>query len=561
MKIQYSLPENETFFSRYAALIPTLYKFGYLAQVVQALTEISIVYAVVYSRAVEFSPEIAHPAAAAGAVLIPLLLAVGLRKFLTYSIRAILGRHYSGLDFWMTAIIFAITAALLFASGSLSFHGARDMVEIASPPPAVQNTDQADRRREKEEARISAKYARDSSTLAGTFAAKIQATKALYSAKIKEARLEAGKVKTKEQKAGYWSKIEALKAEQKAAVATLEASRSDALAGLLEKQDNRLSSVLADHRKETGAITAANASSLAKFQQRTNKYGGLLAYFTLFCLGFTSLSITLHEIHRAGSGIKPVALPNQYHFSQGVLEEFSNALSDKFQYHARSLVRKIENSTPAPPLPTAPPALYDLAGTKQARLKVVTPEDETKEALLQPPKLPHTPQTAAGQVITPTPDKKSLEGAIVAYLETALKLAEAKLLEAAQEQELRGEDVIRAYLGDQATPENVNALKGAVIAYLQGAGENPFSGHHRTVIRGFQKYTPPQEPPAVYAMRNNAIRNDVKGGEVKTVTKACAFCGGTFERRTTFQKFCSESCRVKAWENRTGRTLTKRAKG
>ena len=267
----------------------------------------------------------------------------------------------------------------------------------------------------------------------------------------------------------------------------------------------------------------------------------------------------MHEIHRAGSGIKPIALPNQYHFSQGVLEEFQNAVSDKFQHHARSLVRRIENATPAPPIPTAPPTLYDIE-TRQQRLKVKAPESLAGlEATLQPSKLPQG--SAQGQGAES--DKRSLEPVILAYMETALKLAGAKLTDAAQEQELKGEDVIKAYLGDRATPENVASLKGAVITYLQGAGENPFSGHHRTVIQGFKR-TPTNTPPAQnnppYAMRStqHVIRD--KGGEIKTITKACENCGGSFERRTTFQKFCSENCRVKYWEARTGKTLTKKAK-
>lgn len=35
----------------------------------------------------------------------------------------------------------------------------------------------------------------------------------------------------------------------------------------------------------------------------------------------------------------------------------------------------------------------------------------------------------------------------------------------------------------------------------------------------------------------------------------CDHCGTGYQKRTTFQKFCSEGCRVAAWEGRTGRTL------
>jgi hypothetical protein len=42
-----TLPENRAFFEQYATLIPTLYRLGFLAQIVSALTEISIIYAIV----------------------------------------------------------------------------------------------------------------------------------------------------------------------------------------------------------------------------------------------------------------------------------------------------------------------------------------------------------------------------------------------------------------------------------------------------------------------------------------------------------------------------------
>lgn len=77
------------------------------------------------------------------------------------------------------------------------------------------------------------------------------------------------------------------------------------------------------------------------------------------------------------------------------------------------------------------------------------------------------------------------------------------------------------------------------------------------------------------ALRNNAGRTVVKGflrsdttqpvvkkpqiinGEILIVKKACGNCGETFERKTTFHRFCSEKCRIHAWENRTGKKVRK----
>lgn len=557
MKIQQTLPENEEFFSRYAALIPVLYKTGYLAQIVQAVTEITIVYAVIYSRAVEFTPENAGWIAGAGAVLLPLVLAVGLRTFLTYSIRAILGRHFSGLDRWMSGLIFAIAAALLISSGALSFHGAKDMIEIASPPPAQKGTDEADSRRSKEENRTLDKFSRDSALVASNFNAKIQALRSRYKAEIKETQIAASRSKLAGERSSHWRRSESLKAERDATLASLEAAKTDSLSALFAARERRLSSVLEGYEKEAGKIEAANTEALSNFRSRTNKYGGLLAYFTLLCLAFTALTIALYEIHRKGSGIKPVALPNQYHFSQGVFEEFNNALSDKFQYHARSLIRRLEESTPAPPLPAPPPTLYDFDKMSPRRLKVGSAPEASVNLTLKASKLPGERSGASSPTLsTPNPVeavKTDLEPAITAYLETALQLAEANLVEAAKSQELKAEDVIRAYLGEVATEEEVQRLKEEVVAYIQGRGPNPFNASRRATVIGFRRPTAPDEEPDVNAMRRTQTVNRAGG----VVVLDCQRCGKPFERRTTFQKFCSEDCRVKSWEERTGRPLKK----
>lgn len=69
----------------------------------------------------------------------------------------------------------------------------------------------------------------------------------------------------------------------------------------------------------------------------------------------------------------------------------------------------------------------------------------------------------------------------------------------------------------------------------------PFSDNNgRVVIQGFKQK---------------------KQGEVLTVKKACQHCGNTFERKTTFQKYCTENCRIRAWEQRNGKPFRKPKSG
>ncbi len=88
--------------------------------------------------------------------------------------------------------------------------------------------------------------------------------------------------------------------------------------------------------------------------------------------------------------------------------------------------------------------------------------------------------------------------------------------------------------------KNANAMRNDAIRDTE-----PFSFNTgRVVIQGFRK-----QPTQC-----------VTEGEVITVKKACQHCGESFERKTTFQKYCCEVCRVTAWELRTGKRLNRKVK-
>jgi hypothetical protein len=54
---------------------------------------------------------------------------------------------------------------------------------------------------------------------------------------------------------------------------------------------------------------------------------------------------------------------------------------------------------------------------------------------------------------------------------------------------------------------------------------------------------------------DNALRNsNALNTAIKLKTGNCVQCGCEFEKRTTWQKYCNELCRIKAFEVRTGKT-------
>ena len=140
MKTLFSLPKDEAFFNRYATLIPTLRKLGGLSQIINAITEIGIIYAVTFSMLTEFWGAYAAPLSVFAAVVGVFVIEGGLRKFLPFAARAILHKRWQGLDRWMSGFILVTCISLFAVSLTLSFRGSKAMVEAASPVPDQKTT-------------------------------------------------------------------------------------------------------------------------------------------------------------------------------------------------------------------------------------------------------------------------------------------------------------------------------------------------------------------------------------------------------------------------------------
>ena len=133
---------------------------------------------------------------------------------------------------------------------------------------------------------------------------------------------------------------------------------------------------------------------------------------------------------------------------------------------------------------------------------------------------------------------------------------------------IKAEDVIKAYLGNEATTEKVNELRGQIIDYLNGESPNPFAHHHRQPI-GFNKAN---AVPETNKQNDNgtkesniietAIRQPYNVTQLKDGQRNCLHCGNAYIYKQHTQKYCSEPCRIKAWQERTGKELKlKKKKG
>jgi hypothetical protein len=386
MKTFLSLPKNESFFSYYAGLVPTLFKVGFIAQLISAATEITIIYALIYNSLQDFSPGYARSMSIVGAVIGTALLEVGLRKFTPYSIRAILYRKFSGLDLVMSIFIFLATVGLLGASGYLSFTNSKEIVRSVAPAPDLQTDDQVKKEYGLQLENVNSQYRSDSAAIAGRYADQVTAKNKHFAALIAIEQAEYKKYLHREWSSGksYRSKKEAaqanvkrLEAEQMEAISALKSQEADELKTLLQTKSSQLAAIKSELDTNKGEIKTANREAIASNRKMVSSYGGGLAWFTVFCLLIFVVSVLLNEVHRKGSEIEEKAQPTQYHFLPNILAEFSAMVSNKYQYYARDLIYKIDSRTPGSRLPNVPDDLYDIAGIDQQKVNL------TKEDLLR----------------------------------------------------------------------------------------------------------------------------------------------------------------------------------
>ena len=126
----------------------------------------------------------------------------------------------------------------------------------------------------------------------------------------------------------------------------------------------------------------------------------------------------------------------------------------------------------------------------------------------------------------------------------------------AQSLALKAEQVLTQYLGPEATPATVTALRNDCISHLNGEAPNPFAHHHHRQAIGFNR-TAHNSPPAATASNEDANRittvvNDPMPEATERViyvdksTKPCAYCGERFLPRQHNHNHCKDACRLSA---------------
>jgi len=630
MKTFRTLPTENNFFDRYAGLVHGLKKASYLAQIVSAVTEVGVLYALIYNAIFPILPPAAMPAATVGAIVGTLLIEIGLRWLLPHGTRAFLYSRWHGLDLLMSVVILAALAGFLTASGTLSFQGGKNAVAAVATPPELEDNSEAEEIAATGKTEALAAFAADSAGLAKQYAGQIEATRAKYKGLAAAQKAKADRYRKLEAEKGTSYVTARTRAEEKAAELTAEglaevAALQSGLAGKLEalQQERKAglqaaASTLEAARQKTAA---KNDQAEAQHAAKVNNWGIGVGWFTVICLVFLIAVIIMDEAHKKGSGIEEKVDPGQYHFAPGLAAELTAATGERWQYFSRRIIQNFADATPAPPLPkqvkplhnwqqiTRPQVLLQVdAG--QAGHTITIPQAQhpgqtiTAGSQQQATRQPITTQQAGSQAAGKTEALEALEALqdkILNLVAGIVRLESDNLHTAAAPVYLEARQVITAYLGPDATPDNVEALFTACVEYENKVGPNPFEHHHRRRQIGFirdQAAGDPDATPhfdkkegqqialvscpncrnlypentleecpfclaesyreAVGSKKKEIRKEGPKGPEITQQSEApnalrynattdgknCQQCGQSFKPKVTWQKYCSEACRL-----------------
>jgi hypothetical protein len=338
MKTQYTTPKDWQFFQSYAGLLSTLNILGYLAQFISALTEFGVIYTLVRQSIAETFPAYAIPAALTGAVLCTAFLEVGLRRFLPFAFRAIYFRRFSGLHLAITLPVLLVASALIIASGYLSVHGSREIVQQSTPLPRIDSELPYIQQAEQDKAAALALWTTDSFLLEKRFASKMESTQLKHQSIIQR---EISVRRSQGSNLPSFRRAE-LEADYQTALAVLEQQKADAFQKAQDLRDTRFRTIESEKAASIARVDVKNKLSEHRTVQKSTQYGNGLAWFTLLAMGVLIFSIGIQEAHRKGSGIEEVAVLRSRASFTALLDELTQAISSNIEQQIRTWIRRLD---------------------------------------------------------------------------------------------------------------------------------------------------------------------------------------------------------------------------
>ena len=363
MQTKNLIAKNKQFFERYAHLISSLSTVATIAQIIAASCEIGILYSLLNSALTDFLTGYwLNIVSTVCALLCAAMLQVGVKLIFPYAVRAILHKHFKGLEMALSIGIFILTVALLTCSISLSFEGSKEVAETIIKAPQAKSTTVSDSLNSAASLSGRLLYSSDSATIETKFKGKKEATESNYNARINAI-----------ERTGH-KKATSLRAEIQTALGQLKTDLATELQTAGTKRDKSISTASDRNTKEVNAIGTDNATTKIEADLKKLKYKNYIGYFSMFCYLFFLSIFTLNEIYKKGAEIQTKVLPSQRHLNASLLSELKETVLEKFDVFFRTKLYAWHDRTPAQPMPTGQRTLYN--HTHDALENTVTVESE-----------------------------------------------------------------------------------------------------------------------------------------------------------------------------------------
>lgn len=349
MKVFKSLPEagqGEVFYTRYASLIPSVRKAGFLSQVVSGLTEFGIIYAIALGNFIVMFPEAAAVLAILVAVGAVGIIEGGLRKVLPFAVRACIRKRCKGWDLPITVFVIVVAIVLMGFSGFLSFQGGQDLVERFAPPPPVELATIADSSRTASLVLLERRFTADTSAAAAAAAADLLPLQGDF-VKWRKRAERTGR--------DYSSRIDRAAGR----IAKRESELKSQLAGIESRYLSAVGDLETKHTAAVDQITAGNEEVAEVSKKKIAGYGKGFAWFTIVCLFILLAAVVLEELHEVGAGVHEKVEPGAFDFEPGAWSAFWTAVGGRFDRFVYGIVHGIEKGTKEAPKPVDAPALWE----------------------------------------------------------------------------------------------------------------------------------------------------------------------------------------------------------
>jgi hypothetical protein len=388
MKTLKSLPKDNglPFFERYASLIHSLTRFAVIAQLVTGLTEIGIIYALLYPSISDLAPSYAASITTPLSILFASLLQVGLKKVFPFSVRAVLFKRWKGLDLPFSIAVFVLTIALLSVSVLLSYKGSHDIIDIAIASPTEKTTTATDSTRAATEREATAIFRTDSATIETKFLGKSEAIKSDYENRASGYDAQASRAKGSIYKAELSAKAQSIRAELKTKLAVLQSDKATELEAKATERKATINRATDKNDNATALILSDNKEAKGKAENRKAKYKNYIGFFVMFCYVFFLIAFVLDEIHKKGSEISETPVLHQRHFAASLFAEWMEAVKARFDTSLRSKIYAFADKTKASPLPNALNPLYDFDAKTYNVWNIETTEPSEKKVIKIPSK-------------------------------------------------------------------------------------------------------------------------------------------------------------------------------